>query len=656
MKNQLCLRTSLGGLAVAQLVRCICVLVLLVLTGPAVATPEGTWTALGPEGGNTVALAVASDGVVWAVTSRGDGLFRSRDGGASWQRTGENLEHFRVLAVAVDPVRPEIVYAGTAFGGIFRSTDGGSTWAPSNQGLASYSETRVKLLQVDSRTPRRVFAATDTGLYLSRDRGASWKRLLPYYVNTFAISPSDPRFVYVVASGRGFRSTDGGFTWTPIPMELGDSFFVSALVVHPTSPEIVWAGTIPRHGSRLGLFHSRDGGATWSPIWVRRKIRSLLVDPGMPDTLWAGTDGGVVRVFDQGARWRFFPVSSGEGVISLAIDRADSRILYAGTGWNDRSSDGYPGRQGGVWRSADRGRTWKQVVRGMIATEVQAVAAPAPGRIVAAVLGRGPVLGDGRVSAWSSGNQGIERDIRDLLASPANPDILWAATTNGVFRSEDGGRAWTSASEGLIPYSEFSWLHYDALAFDPSTPGGLWAAGWSGLFHSNDSGSTWARVAGLREGVPIGSVAVDPNDPRRVWAISSGGGPVASKVFRSADGGATWRETSFATQGLDGLAIGPSGTVFVAALSQLLRSTDGGETWQEVPLSVSSIAVDPAEPKNVYAGGSLGLYRSRDEGATWEPVPGDAGRSVILDLAWESPGVLLVATRGRGLLRFVPED
>lgn len=631
-----------------------CVPILLLLAGPAAAAVEGSWTALGPEGGNAVSLAVSPDGTVWAGTSQGSGLFRSTDGGSFWRRIGGALDRLSVFAVAVDPSRPEIVYAGTGGEGIFRSMDGGATWAPSNQGLPSFGGTYsvVKALVIDPRAPRRIFAATQVGLYLSRDRGASWEQSLPYLIDTFAMAPSDSRFVYAIGSGGAFRSADGGETWEP--MQVFPHQF-SVLAVHPTSPETVWAAA-DRWFTHPTLWRSDDGGRHWEPIWVDRSIRTLLVDPGEPDSLWAGVEGGILRVFDRGARRRFFPVSAGEDVISLALDPA-GRVLYAGTGWNNLSSAGAPGRQGGVWRSTDRGRTWRQGVRGMIATEVQAVVAPAPGRIVAAVLGRGPVLGDGRIAGWRRGDRGIERDIRDLLADPADPDLLWASAWNGVFRSEDGGRSWTWSGEGLTADPWFpSFSTVAALALDPSMPGGIWAAGWSGLHHSADHGRTWTRVTSLPEAA-FEAVAVDPNNPRKVWAVSQGGGPNFPTVFRSEDGGATWQETHFAAYLLDGLAVSPTGTVFVSTLGPLNRSTDGGVTWQETSArGVVSVVPDPAHPGTIWAGGILGLYRSRDDGQTWETVTTGPGTSVIRDLALDSSGGLLVATMGRGLFRFVEED
>ncbi|HSN87656.1 MAG TPA: hypothetical protein VL025_12910, partial [Thermoanaerobaculia bacterium] len=243
------------------------VLILLLLAGPAGAAVEGTWTSLGPEGGDAVSLAVSPDRVLWAGLSNAGGLFRSSDGGESWSRTGGELGHQSILAVAADPVRPKLVYAGT-WNGFFRSIDGGRTWARSNQGLPSYSgqPAEVRALAVDPRHPRRVFALSGGGLYLSRNQGRSWELLLQSYAEAFAIAPSDPRVLYVLESfGRGRRSTDGGLTWTP--MNLGfygyDAFF---LAVHPTDPELVWAAVhIESRGP--ALLRSEDGGRSWEPVW-----------------------------------------------------------------------------------------------------------------------------------------------------------------------------------------------------------------------------------------------------------------------------------------------------------------------------------------------------------------------------------------------------
>lgn len=629
---------------------------LLLLARPAEAAVEGSWTSIGPQGGNAMSLAVAPDHVVWAGMGRNGGLYRSIDGGISWRKTGGELGSQSILTVAVDPVRPKLVYAGT-WNGLFRSIDGGRTWAPSNQGLPSYDgrPAEVRALAVDPRAPRRIFALSGAGLYLSRNQGRSWELSLQSGLREFAIAPSEPRVLYTLESfGKGHRSTDGGLTWTP--MDLGsDGYDAFRLAVHPTDPEIVWAAVATRFNNSPALLRSLDGGRTWEPIRIYRKITTLLADPREPDTLWAGVEGGILRIFDRGARWRFFPVSGGEDVLSLAFDPTDRQSLYAGTGWNETSSRGFPGRQGGVWRSGDRGRTWQQAVRGLIATEISAVVVPAPGRIVAAVLGRGPMLGSGDLSDWALGAQGVEREIHDLLADPADPDRLWAATPNGVFRSEDGGRTWAWSSEGLAggPFLPSS-IFINALALDPSGSR-LWAAGWGGLFQSADRGRTWSRVATLPDR-SLQSMAVDPRDGRKIWVASSGGGPTLPSVLRSEDGGTAWQETSFLSYSIGPVVVGPTGTVLVSTLGQIARSTDGGATWQEADLGgVFSIAPDPADADTVWAAGIFGLHRSQDGGATWEAVTGGPV-PVVFDLQWEAPGRLLLATQGAGLFRFVPND
>src|SRR5579864_9163314 len=262
------------------------------------------------------------------------------------------------------------------------------------------------------------------------------------------------------------------------------------------------------------------------------------------------------------------------------------------------------------------------------------------------------------VGSWTSLLDG--GPVWALATHPTRRGWLFAGTkTNGVLRSTDGGAIWQPANRGILN----AWVR--AFAFDPTHPGVIYAGlqdGPPAVYKSTDGGDSWRPAgAGLPSGVM--SLAVDPRRPRTVYATSDFANPEAPGFFRSTDGGASWSvwgaglpdgsvdavAVSPTTPGLlyagtfgvyrsinggaswtaggpgpervSGLAIEPrSGALYAAATNGIFKSLDRGRTWsRQFDLATTTVAIDPATPQDVYAGG-FDLLRSTDGGAHWRPA------------------------------------
>ena len=277
------------------------------------------------------------------------GLFKSDDGGSHWRSVATGLKG--VYTVAVDPDRPATVLAaGSTSPGqtapspdsIARSTDAGRTWT-----RAAFATRWVSVVAVGG--PNAYAGTADGfGVFGSTDGGRTWRSIGPrgvIYVQALAIDPRNPSVVYVGApfgTTRGlYKSVDGGGSWQWLDaLRVG----VTAIALDPQSPSTVYAAT---GGGDGGVYRSTDGGTTWQPentgLRVRFKTRAgrwttttravaaLAVDPAVPATLYAATDGGVYRSSDGGESWRAFNAGlTDPDVTSLALD-ATGRTIYAGT-------------------------------------------------------------------------------------------------------------------------------------------------------------------------------------------------------------------------------------------------------------------------------------------------------------------------------------
>jgi photosystem II stability/assembly factor-like uncharacterized protein len=291
------------------------------------------WTSSGPVAGvRCVAIDPMNPGIVYAGTSR-SGVFKSSNGGLSWgdPSSGE-LDGISVHSLAVDPQAPSSVYAGTP-SGVLKSTDGGATWSDKRLAGAIYN------LVFGSQKSTIYAADFDDGayypgpsaVYRSTDDGETWSRRVNAFAiipGTLVVDPTQPSTLYAATSDSFgvYKSVDAGSTWRAGSGVTG--FFVTALAIDPRDPSTLYAGTY------FGILKSVDAGSTWrvaSSDLNGYSVTALAIDPREPSTLYAGTYRGVFRSTDGGASWRDFNTGLTRfDVATLAIDRTGTR-LHAGS-------------------------------------------------------------------------------------------------------------------------------------------------------------------------------------------------------------------------------------------------------------------------------------------------------------------------------------
>ena len=295
----------------------------------------------------------------------GWGVWHSPDAGKSWLRHRKPFPlNSRVQALAVLPGEPSgLLAAGDT--GVFRSRDGGASW--SRVGAAGDLPT-VWSLAVDPSDPQTVFAGTrPAAIYRSRDGGASWKRLdvavatecsigTPFVTRVLA---DRDRTVWAGVEIDGvFRSEDGGDTWTKVVNGLSD-LDVHDMALAASNPPRVYTST---NGE---LFWSDDRGQTWTAIGVKTRwplpyARGIAVKTDEPDVLFAGCGqtttgetGGVLRSNDGGQSWRSLPLPSRPNATmwGLATHPADAARIVAFSLFGE------------VYVSEDAGESWRKIAR-----------------------------------------------------------------------------------------------------------------------------------------------------------------------------------------------------------------------------------------------------------------------------------------------------
>ena len=511
---------------------------------------------------------------LWAGTSQG--IYRSVDGGAAWRLVNGS----DVISLAADPAVSGTLYAGTWNGPVLRSRDGGASW----QTLAG-SPRGADVLAIDPARPQNLYAGTDLGLFKSTNGGASWTpitRGLPVFphIDDIAVDPRSPSTLYIATSSASqgevvFRSDDRGQTWTAL--DLGSLGYVAALEVEPGKKGAVWAVAMGRP------YRSLDRGRTWSPAGTGLPAGSVTALLPGASTLLAGTGAGVFRSADRGASWSFSSRGLTAASISgLALDRLRPMRLWTAAGpavyWTtnggaswapltvgpppdpfaisgplasdpNRPGVAYLGYQGGIARTVDTGAHWSTAQLQCVRPRTITVDPRSSSTVYAAgffyqsfCLHDPNVCGifrsDDSGQTWTCIRNGLVWNATDLLVpDPLQPSTVYVLSSEGLYRSADRGDSWALLSPDF---------NASILVPDPLRPGRLWAGGQGEVLRSDDGGQTWTQAGtGIPEAVLVTALVLDPVDPEILYAAT-----LQQGVFKTADGGATWAPLGTGLEGL----------------------------------------------------------------------------------------------------------
>lgn len=305
----------------------------------------------------SIALHPTNANILYVATN--ESVYKTRDGGASWERMATDLSSYRVLSLALDPAHPASVYAGTMGDAVYKSPDGGQRWIAHNAGLKEHVSV-VNRFVFDWRDTETVYAATTVGVFRSTDGGRLWDERMAgmkevHIVFTLTMDPTRPNIFYAGTSGGAYRSLDGTASWQKvnnglIPPEILDaslSLGVSTIAIDPRSPDRLYAGT------NNGLFTSADRAETWTRIGqslADQYVSGLAIDPSNPSVLYVGGRSGIYKSLDGGRTWG----AMNDGLATLNVrtivmSPLDPQTLYLGTNGS------------GLYRSRDGAKSWARL-------------------------------------------------------------------------------------------------------------------------------------------------------------------------------------------------------------------------------------------------------------------------------------------------------
>lgn len=619
--------------------------------------------------------------VVWAGTGEnnnqrsvayGDGVYKSVDGGKSWKNVGfKSSEHIGMIAI--DPRDTDVVYVA-AYGplwssggerGLYKTMDGGETW----EAVLTISEhTGVSEILLDPRDPDVIYAVAhqrrrhvwtlvgggpESAIYKSTDAGKTWNKIIRGLPSgdlgriSIAISPADPEYMYAIVEAQGnrggfYRSLNQGATWERRGGYHARGNYYQELVCDPKDPERVYS-------MDTFLQVTDDGGSTWQSLGDRSKhwdSHALWIDPRDTDHYLNGNDGGVYESFDRGDTWKFMTNLPVTQFYKVAIDYAEPFYnVYGGT--QDNYSLGGPSRTTSAhgivsadWYTTQGGDGFESQVD------------PEDHNIVYAQSQHGNLVRFDKRSGESTGIQPKERKGENeyrwnwdspLLISPHSHTRLYFAA-NKVFRSDDRGNTWQVISDDLTRQIDRNKLE---------VMGRIWPMD---AVAKNSSTSQYGSIVALDESPIQEDMLVVGTDDGLIQITEDGG-----KNWRKIDKFPGIPEMTYVNEVL--ASRHERSTIFAAFNNHkrgdfkpyILKSSDSGKTWVSIASdlpergSVYALALDHVNENLIFCGTEFGVFVSVNGGINWKQMKSGLPTIAVRDIAIQRrENDLVLGTFGRG--------
>ncbi len=715
----------------------------------AVGAPLGPWEFLGPGniGGRTRAFVFdpTNDNIMYAGGVSG-GIWKSTNAGASWTAIGDRLVNLDVSSIVIDRNDPNTLFAATGEGyfredvrgtalplrgdGIFATHDGGATWTQLASTASNDDFRWVNSIVISPNDSHRLYAGTRTGVFRSTDSGETWTRVLPLTVKGGAlqllIRPDLAEDMVFASCGvfeqatvyRNAAAQNEGTTWEPVLHENGMSR--TSLAFAPSNPSIIYAlaasnleGPQSTTQNMLGVFRSTQNGdaGTWTarvtandPDKLNRLILTnanpavspqcshtngignwvpmgwhcnvIAVDPTNPDRVFAaGVD--VFRSDDGGKTW---------GVASywwtnpnvVGWLHADQHLFAFHPKWNGTTNQTlFVTNDGGIFRTDNalgtlgRGAegacavvtdiNWRSLNHDYGVTQFYAGAVwPDGKRFAGGAQDNGTDVGTtGALNDWKmifGGDGGV------VIVDPVNPNNVYLqAQYAQIWRTTDGGVNFIPNGPPQAGF-ETAFLFIAPLAIDPNDHTRLWMGGVQ-MWTEVGTNSSWAPASEVVDG-KVSAIAVAPGRSDRVVAGTNNGSIIRSDVATATTGATHWTSVKPRDGYVSSITFDRTNADIVYATyagfggTHIWRSLDGAKTWsafdEGVPdIPVHSLVVDPLTKGRLFIGTDLGVFTSLDAGAHWMPDGGPL--SVVTEHLVIGQGVrgpaLYAFTHGRGAWR-----
>ncbi|MEM6261118.1 MAG: T9SS type A sorting domain-containing protein [Bacteroidota bacterium] len=613
---------------------------------------------------------------IYAGSASG-GIWETTDNGTTWNKISNGLVRLGVSSIVVHPTRPDTIYIGTgdrdggdAPGyGVWRSIDGGQTWNPHNNGMGNRT---VYEILMHPGNPDIMIASTNGRIFRTIDGGANWTQSFTgHNCKDIAFKPNDPNIIY--ASGtRVYRSTNNGATFAQITSGVPTGVQRIALAVSADMPNNVYLLT-GNGGGFTGFFRSTNSGLDFFQRSNTPNILGYATNGGTGSQAWYDlvavgdpNDGNTIyigginiwKTTDGGQTWTIVAHWTGGG--GAAAIHADQHVLE----YSPHNGFLYNGNDGGVYYTANNGGTWPEISSGLGIAQVYKIGQSATTRdlVINGYQDNGTgIFQDGR---WMTeiGGDGME-----CAVDPTDPNYLYGALYYGdIRRSTNGGTSFASiARNGLNGITESGgWV--TPYKVDENDPNSMFI-GYKNVWRSTNVKAgipIFTSISAFAGNSNIVDLAIAPSNSN-VMYVSRGGTnnfyrtnnalavtPAWTNLEANLPSGGTPRDIEIDETN--------PALLWIALGNDIYRSDNSGITWTNISgtlpnITLNTIVLDRNSPNQaLYVGMDVGVYYRDNTMTDWVPFDTDLPRVEIteLEIFYDGPECddkLRAATYGRGL-------
>ncbi|WP_165750194.1 thrombospondin type 3 repeat-containing protein [Cellulophaga sp. Z1A5H] len=648
--------------------------------------PTANWNAIGPFTHDTYSGALSGQGRVnaitvdpnnsniWYVGAPAGGIWKSINNGSSWVNLFDDFPQIGVSGIAVDPNNSQIVYIATGDDdaadsysvGVFKSIDGGNSW---NETGLNPSNSNTNLLMseitINPTNSNIIWVSTSNGLQKSIDGGNTWEVKLGGNVQDFKLKPNSPNTIYAVTSNSFSKSTDGGDTFTEITNGLPTTSGRLAIGISQSNPSgiyILRALTGANSFAFGGLYKSLDSGESFQRTASEQDIfesnqawfdLAIEVSPSNFNevytgclNVWKSTNAG--DTFIRVNRWN---------VSDQGYTHADIHTIKM---YNNKL---FVGSDGGIYMSENGASSFTDYTAGLSISQFYriSVAKNDSGKITGGLQDNAGFIRDQEQWNVFTGGDGMDYEI-----DPNNSSLIYGFVQFGssLFISSDSGQ-----SVGIVGAPsdtngntiQGNWITPLAISSDGSV-----YAGFDALYKLVNN--QWSKISSSIGTGNIDDIEIDPKNPDIIFAAES------NLLYRSSNGGATFSIIKILDSEISDIAINSNDSNIIYATTSdrvgvelskqptergVFKITIDGSTstseniTYDIPTDQAffSIAHQGRHTDNpIYVGTSLGVYRLDDTLTEWEEYYTDLPNVAISDLEINLDGEKIIAsTYGRGV-------
>lgn len=597
------------------------------------------------------------------------GLWKTIDGGDSWEPLTDDLPVIGVSDIAINPNNPQVMYIATGDNnfintysiGVLKSIDGGNSWTTT--GLSSFVNQTINIrrMVIHPTNPDILWIATNTQIMRTNDGGDNWLNVMSGAMRDIELDPNDPNTMYATTNGGFYKSTDGGQSFNPSGLFENTGISRMELAVSKSNSNRVYViAADVNNGGLYALYRSDDAGSSFVQTANSTNILGYGISGGVGGQAWFDLDITVDPndadiIYTAGVNiWK--SSDGGDSFIPKTTWSIPTHPTYVHGDIHRLKFYGntlFTTCDGGIFESHNYADTWTNISGNLTISQIYKFAQSPfdENQMLAGMQDVGSSFYDGQ--KWTTVTWG---DGFGCFFDSQNPDKLYTSAHQAqLFRTHSGIDAFFGFNPPINETSTFRTVFEQA----PSNSSTFFV-GYQNIWKSTNGTSNWTQISNFGNSFPLRRISVGKYNPDIIYATTN------FYVYRSFNGGGTWTQvnqglpTNVAT--LSSLEIHPTDSLQAwvgfsgyANGQKVYYTQDGGFTWTNVSsnlpnLPVNCVLSEGGTMNGIYVGTDVGVYYKDDTMSNWQQFMNGLPNVVVNDLLIvPASQKIRAATYGRGV-------